>query len=325
MGRLRTLSVVREEKHVPSSHVSLRTWVVMTRPGFLSITLVACVLGVSIAAVSGHGPDWANAWGTVLLALLVHAAANVLNDWHDALNGADDANTQGIHPFTGGARLIQSGLVSLQDTRRLALMLFGSVFPAGLVLMMHTGGGLLLLGLLGLLLSWAYSAPPLVLMSRGWGEVTVALVWTLVVVGADYVQRGSFFILPAAVAISYGVLVGNILLINGFPDAKADASVNKRTLVVRLGPYPAACAYLGVVVLAHGWLVAGVWASIHPWGALLGLISLPFSLLAAWFLFRHARAPERLKPAIVLTIVSALVHGLAMAFGIFLMKLGFFL
>ena len=41
----------------------------------------------------------------------------------------------------------------------------------------------------GLLLAWAYSAPPLRLMSRGLGELTVALVWFLVVIGADLVQR----------------------------------------------------------------------------------------------------------------------------------------
>ena len=85
----------------------------MTRPGFLAITAVACLLGIAVAAACGYGPHLWMAMATMALALLMHAAANVLNDYHDALNGADEANAQGLFPFTGGARLIQNGHVSL--------------------------------------------------------------------------------------------------------------------------------------------------------------------------------------------------------------------
>ena len=139
----------------------------MTRPGFLVITAVACVLGTTVAAVCGHGPNVWIALATLVLAVLMHAAANVLNDYHDALNGADDANTQGLFPFTGGARLIQNGHVTPQDTHDLAKALIIFLIPCGLVLAVRTGGGLVVLGLAGLLLGWAYSAPPLALMKRG--------------------------------------------------------------------------------------------------------------------------------------------------------------
>lgn len=49
----------------------------------------------------------------------------------------------------------------------------------------------------------------------------MALAWWLVVLGADYVQRRGF--IPAPTALSFAVLAANILLINGFPDAPADA------------------------------------------------------------------------------------------------------
>ena len=38
------------------------------------------------------------------LGLIVHAAVNVLNDYYDALNGSDAANTARVFPFTGGSR-----------------------------------------------------------------------------------------------------------------------------------------------------------------------------------------------------------------------------
>ena len=299
-----------------SAQLPWRTLVQMTRPGFLVITAVACVLGTAVAAACGHGPNVWTALATLTLAVLMHAAANVLNDYHDALNGADEANTQGLFPFTGGARLIQNGHVTVQDTHDLAKALIIVLIPCGLLLAVKTGGGLVMLGAIGLLLGWGYSAPPLALMKRGLGEFTVALTWGLVVVGADYVQRGQFFVIPSAVAVSFAWLVGCILVINGFPDARADAQVGKRTLVVRLGVRWAAWAYLVFALLAYVWLVAGVWLFIHPEPALWGLVSMPLSLGAFVWLLQNADETERLTPAIVLTIAAAVVHGLAMSVGL---------
>ena len=291
----------------------------MTRPGFLIITVVACVLGTSVAAVCGYGPQWALALTTAVLAVCMHAAANVINDYHDALNGADAANDQGLFPFTGGARLIQNGQVTPHDTYRLAKALLMCVLPAGGVMAVYTGGGLIGLGALGILLGWGYSTPPLMLMSRGLGELTVALTWGLVVVGADYVQRGQFDWIPAAVALSYALLVGNILIINGFPDARSDAQVGKRTLVVRLGARGAAGLYFFWAVLAHAWVVWGVWELIHPEPVLWGLLSLPLSVAAAILLWHQRRETQQLKTAIVTTIAASVVQGLSLTVALFML------
>jgi 1,4-dihydroxy-2-naphthoate octaprenyltransferase len=218
-----------------------RTLLQMTRPGFLVLSAVACLLGTAVAAASGYGP---NVW-TALITLM-----------------------------------------------------------------------LAVLGLVGLFLGWAYSSPPLALMTRGLGEVTVAITWGLVVVGADYVQRGQFFVVPIAVAVSFAFLVGNILVINGFPDAAADAGVGKRTLVVRLGARVVAWVYLVIAVLAHVWLMAGVWLFILPVPALWGLASMPLSVWAFVLLIRNADQPSRLTPAIVMTIAAAVINGLAMSAGL---------
>lgn len=301
---------------------SPRTLLQMTRPGFLGITVVACLLGIAIAAACGYGPHPWTALATVVLACVAHAAGNVLNDYHDALNGADAANNGGIYPFTGGARLIQNRVVTPQQTRDLFRLLAFLLVAFGLLLAVKTTGWVLVLGLAGVLLLWAYSAPPLALMTRGLGELVVALVWSLVVIGADAVQRGSIFIIPVVTSVSLALLAANILLINGFPDAVSDAQVGKRTLAVLLGPRGAALAYLGISTVAHLWLAGGVWLLYQPEPALWGLLSWPLSLAAAGLLWRHARTPQQLRPAIVLTILAALVHGLAMAVGFWSMYRG---
>lgn len=287
----------------------------MTRPGFLTVTGAACLLGLASAATR-DGLDVPKALATVVLALMAHAGGNVLNDYFDARNGADAANTSGLFPFSGGSRLIQNGVVSVADTGRWAAALLILLIPPGLLLALHSGGGLVAIGVAGLLLAWAYSAPPLALMSRGLGELAVAGAWWLVVVGADYVQRGQFFVVPAVMAVSYALLVANILLINGFPDAEADARVGKATLVVRLSPRRAAWLYVGIALLAHAWLALTVWLRIPPPAVLWGLLSLPLSLAAGVLLVRRANTPQQLRPAIALSIATAVVHGLAMAVGL---------
>lgn len=298
---------------VPSLNLKVR----MTRPGFLTITAVAVLIGVASAAHDGHFEPL-RAAVSVLLAILAHAAANVLNDYHDALNGADAANRTAISPFTGGSRLIQNGEVSVRDTGRLATALLAFVVPAGMALAAFSGPGLLAIGLAGLLLGWAYSAPPLALMKRGLGELTVGASWSLLVIGGDYVQRAGFSELPLAASLGLALLVADILLINGFPDAVSDASVGKRTLVVRLGPAAAARLYRTVALLAHGALLACVIAGVLPTAALAGLLSLPLSLRAAGLLAAAGNDVARLADPIRLTIAAATVHGVALAIGLVL-------
>ena len=298
-----------------------RLYLAMTRPGFLTITGVGCLIGFASAFACGCGFDAPRALATLVLALLAHASANVLNDYCDSRSGADQANGQGIFPFTGGSRLIQTGAVSQRHTGLWALVLVCLVVPAGLLLALKVGGGLVVIGLFGLLLGWAYSAPPLSLMSRGFGELTVAFVWWLMVVGADYVQRGQLFAIPMFTGVGYALLVANILLVNGLPDAESDASVGKHTLATRLGHRGVAVLYAGIVLVANLWLVLGVWLLIPPLTALWALMALPLSACAAWMLLKATHRGPHLKVPIVLTIAAANVHGLGLAVGLALSRL----
>lgn len=291
----------------------------MTRPGFLSITLVGCLIGFATAH-GATGVAWTaqqnvTAAIALLLALLAHAGANVLNDYHDALNGADAANQQGQFPFTGGARLIQNGETTEAFTRQLGWALLAMVVPGGLWLAWHSGWELIAIGLAGLSLGWAYSAPPLALMGRGLGEATVAVCWWLLVVGADFTLRGHVATAPLLSGASFALLVANILLINGLPDATADASVGKRTLVVRLGAEGTARLYAGLATLAHLWAALPLWVPDLPAGMAWGMASAP---LACWAYLQLQRAqqPKELRPAIVLTITTALAHGLLVTAGL---------
>ena len=284
-----------------------------TRPPFLSAALVACLLGLAIAYHSGVAVAPELGVVTVLLAVLVHAAVNVLNDFYDAKNGTDAGNTERVFPFTGGSRFIQNGVLSVKDTAQYGYALLAATVLGGLWLANQSGPGLLLIGAFGLFIGWAYSAEPFKFNARGLGECCVIAGFLGIVVGADYVQRAAFSTTPLLIGLPYALLVMNLLYINQFPDRKADAQAGKRHWVVRL-PLPlAAKVYPLVVGVALGVLVVLVQHGKLPLLALVSALPLLAALYAAGILRRHAAQPAALLPAIRLTILAMLAHGILLA------------
>lgn len=288
----------------------LAKYLAATRPAFLSVTLIGSLIGLATAYFSGYPLDALKAVLTVFFALVAHAGVNVVNDYYDALNGSDAANSERQFPFTGGSRFIQNGILSRRETGLFGYALLASVIPPGIWLAVNSAPALLLIGLAGLLVGWAYSAPPLKLMSRGVGELAIVAGWLLVCVGTDFVQRGEFVALPVWAGLPFALLVANILYINQFPDIKADALAGKRTLVVRLGAETAKWGYPLLALFAHAWLLAQVMLGDLPVAALAAMLTLPLSWFATLSLLRHARQPAQLLPAIKQTILAANLHGL---------------
>lgn len=289
-----------------------------TRPPFLTATLVACMLGLAVAAYDGVAFDPVAAGWTLLLALLVHAAVNVLNDYYDALNGTDAANQARLFPFTGGSRFIQNGVMTPAQTAIFGYALLLVSVLGGLWLAWQSGGGLLLIGMAGLLIGWAYSAEPFKLNARGWGEICVLLGFLGVVIGADYVQRHAFSWQPCMLGLPYALLVTNLLYINQFPDREADAVSGKRHWVVRLPLAQAVWVYPVLAMAACVAVVMLVLQSRLPALALWAALPILFSARATSILVAASGAPARLRPAIQLTLAAMLAHGILLSLILFL-------
>jgi 1,4-dihydroxy-2-naphthoate octaprenyltransferase len=289
-----------------------------TRPAFLTASLMACVIGLSIAWRDGLEFNFALAWITLLFGLLAHAGVNVLNDYYDALNGTDAQNTERIFPFTGGSRFIQNGVLTLVQTRNWGIVLLVGVIVAGLWLMARSALQLFFIGLTGLFIGWAYSAPPFRLNSRGLGELCVTAGFLAITVGADFVQRKGFSTAPFIAGLSYALLVTNLLYINQFPDRTADAAAGKLHWVARLPVRQARWGYVLILLLTYFWLLLSVLLGWLPKLALLALFALPLSVQAARLLLRNAAQPQKLGEAIKLTIAAMLTHGCLLSLGLIL-------
>jgi 1,4-dihydroxy-2-naphthoate polyprenyltransferase len=297
----------------------LQRYFLATRPAFLAASAVPVLIGVALARYSGFAIDPLLALFTLLGAVVIHAGVNVLNDYYDDLNGTDALNQERLFPFTGGSRFIQNGVLTREQTALFGAALLGCGAMIGLWLSLHAGYGLIVIGLVGLFIGWAYSAPPFALNSHGFGEASIAVGFGLLIVtGADFVQRHHFDSLPLFASLPYALLATALLYLNQFPDRVADEQAGKRHWVVRLGVARARWGYLLLVTAAYGTLLALVVGTVLPAWALLGLLPLPISLSAAHGLLKNAQTVAKLVPAIVQTIQALVAHGALLAVGLWL-------
>ncbi len=299
----------QEPTQASLSQSPLLRYSLATRPAFLLVSLLPVCVGTAAASYQGYSLQMGLFILAMLAILLLHAGVNVMNDYYDEQNGTDRLNTERIYPFTGGSRFIQNQILSAKQTLYFAWGLLGIAILLGLGLVWQTGSGLFWIGGIGCLIGWGYSAPPLQLNSRGLGEPAVTLcMGSLIPLGAWYVQTQQLAWYPCVISLPLGLLVMNILLINQFPDAKADAASGKYHWVVRLGAVPAAWIYAANVVLALVILIGLIKCQLLPSLALISLLPLGLAMSAAVLVKRYALEPARLRSAIKMTIASAILH-----------------
>ncbi len=234
------------------------------------------MLGIAIAASDGHFDLWA-AVLTVIGASCVHLGLNVANDVFDTTSGADEVNVNPTQ-YSGGSRVIQYGLLSLRQMAAVSVAFYAVAALVGLYLLAtRFSVALLVIGVVGLIVSVGYTAPPLKLVYRGLGEFAVALGFGPMMLLGAYVVQSEGTISPSAVVASLpvAILVALILYVNEVPDRRGDAMAGKRTLPVRLPREIVVNSYLVAALAAFVIVVVGVVGGVLPIPALAALLALP--------------------------------------------------
>jgi len=289
-----------------------------SRPKFLVASAAPVLVGsaASYAAVGVFQPDL---FVLALLAILaLHAGANITNDYFDHLSGNDWLNKNPT-PFSGGRRYIQQGILSAKATLLAALACLAAGSAIGVVIVLLTQSLFILgLGLIGLLGGFFYTARPIQLGYRCIGELVIAMLFGLLpVYGSYYLQTGTIDATPILPAVIVSILIFLVILVNEFPDFSADAAVNKRTLIVRLGV--PACVWIYRSVLIASFIIAAAML-IYPGGGmffagLFYLLTLPIAVLA----IKSVNKNDLVKPghyrASQITVLLHTVGTLAIAMG----------
>jgi 1,4-dihydroxy-2-naphthoate polyprenyltransferase len=316
------LEAVSAEAVAPDIAVSTKIfkWLVITRAPFLSATVVGVLTGAAaVLATTGSLP-----WGLLGLVLLgtslLHLFANTANDYFDWRSGTDQANTDYIVPFTGGSRSIELRLITPGRLLGLSIGLLAAATAVGALLMVlqpQAAGGIAVIGIIGALASYFYTAPPLRLVARkGLGELFIGLTFgPLLTLGTATVLRGELLWTDALYGIVPGLLTAAILWINEFPDIEGDRATGKLNLVAALGWNRARGGYVAILAAAAVAVIALFAVGLAPIWALAALLAAPIAVKAARTLY-STRVPAALRPACAATIQLQFVGGMLFAVGI---------
>jgi 1,4-dihydroxy-2-naphthoate octaprenyltransferase len=226
----------------------LRAFVKLGRPQFLIGGFLLFALGTALAMVVGARVDWHRyVWGQATVTA-AQWMTHYSNDYFDL--DADRANSTPTR-WSGGSRVLVSGTIAPRAALAASGVLGACALGASLALAARTGSPRFVLPLAWIMiaLSWCYSAPPLRLLSRGLGEVTTALVVTLLTpLLGFYSQTGALRPLLFLACLPLCCLQFSMLLTIELPDAAGDAAQGKQTLVVRRGAeWAARCCALILV------------------------------------------------------------------------------
>ena len=209
--------------------------------------------------------------GVVLAGPMVCASSQAVNDWFDR---EVDAINEPQRPIPSGRMPGRWGLAIAILWTALSLAVAATLGRWGFAA-----------GVVGLLLAWAYSAPPLRLKKNGWwgnaacGLCYEGLAW---VTGAAVMAGGAMPELRSlALALLYSVAAHGIMTLNDFKSVEGDRQMGIGSLPVRLGVPAAArtaCAVMLVPQLCVVALLLG-WGEPAHAAAVVALIALQLVLM----------------------------------------------
>jgi chlorophyll synthase len=244
--------------------------------------------------------------GVALTGPLVCATSQAVNDWYD----------RHVDAINEPHRPIPSGRVPGDWGYRIAVVWTLVSLVASLAL----GPWGISATLVGLVLAWAYSAPPWRLKRNGWwGNSAVAvcyegLPWVTgaIVMGTPMPDARIFL-----VAALYSIGAHGIMTLNDFKSLGGDRQMGVGSLPARLGPEQAAWVACEFMALPQAFVAALLVIWGHPLHALVAaaLLAAQLALMARLMRDPRGRAPWYNATGTSLYVLGMLVSAFAMGYG----------
>lgn len=267
---------------------SLRAWLVVVRPRSLLVAISPVIVGAAVGYARTSDLDPIATLLVLVAAVLVQAISNMQNDVGYTLRGAERHG--GRH---GLPRATAHGWLRVEDVRAAIVVASIVATAVGVLLVVHHGPWVLLIGALSLVAALAYMAGPRPIAYTPFGEATVFVFFGLVaVLGTDWVVTGSIGALTVIASVAIGCLAAAALCVNNHRDVAHDRAVGRRTFAVVFGPVVSRRLY--AVLLATPFLLLPAMAIVAPSATMGGAVQ-PFSTIVllpmlltpvAWSLFR---------------------------------------
>src|SRR4030043_1837485 len=282
-------------------HGSLKAWLMLPRFQFLPLTVILVSLGTAIAAYEGYFH-----LGHFLLAMfgsiLVHMTVNVINDYHDYVDGID-LNTQRT-PFSGGSGVLPLNLLKSKQAFWFATTCLLIAMVIGFYFVMEKGWLLFPLLLVAGFSAYFYN---IYLAKWHMGEIFAGIGFgPLLVLGSYYVQTGRYSWGTLVTSLAPGILTTNLLFLNEFPDWEADRKGGRRHFVISFGKKDASYLFVAFLTASYLCILVGVFTKMMPAVTLIGLGTIGFGWKAAKGALRYYNNTEKLVPILGANVITIL-------------------
>ena len=257
----------------------LVSWVTLLRLAPVARGALPLVLGATIAWSQGNPINWAVLGLSVLGVVFIMVMTFLINDYYDY---EADVINKTFHRFSGGSRVLPSGMIPRQHALIAGWILLLLAVPIGVVVQFHyhTGPWTIPLGVLGIFIGYFYTAKPFQWSYHGLGEIAIwfSCGWLATITGY-YLQVGHFDTVTTLVSIPGATSILLVILVNELPDIPSDKLASKRNLVVMLGMEKALILYSILLIACYINIVVIILFGAPRLSGLLSLILLP---LIAW-------------------------------------------
>ena len=217
--------------------------------------------------------------------MAVHLGTNLLDDYADLKIGGFSLRDKVQKIEDKGVRTIKApyvvdGTIRLNHVLYFSLALFAVGIAAGVYLTIASGWPVAVIAILGAIICFFYSMPPLSLCYHGMGEMVVGLAMGPgICLGTYYAVAQSFSWTPVLIGITIGCLVGLVLYVHSIMDFKPDLAAKKKTVVAYIGDRQKAIKLLPVILaVAYGTVILGILLRVLPPATLLVFLSLPMAI-----------------------------------------------
>lgn len=290
-------------------------WLRAVRPFAYPASVIPALLGITLAWHNGAAIRIDLAIITVLGAIAIHTATNLLQDYFDYKNGLDRPGT------LGGSGVLVEGLLSPRAIFVAALLFFLFSAILAIPLIVHAGPPLIIIIGLGLIAGAGYAVPRMGFKYLALGDVAVFFAFGIgITLGSYVVQAREISWQAILCAVPFGLLVVGILHANNMRDMKDDDVAGVRTLAVILGMRGSRIYYTSLIFGAYAVVVIGALLNMLPFGVLFSILTLPLALKLVKNVWR-ADLNDTMAHADARTAKLSLMFGLAMIAGTVIMFL----
>ncbi len=267
----------------------------VVRAPFLSLSFTTVFFAWSLAFYQTGFPSFIDGILVLAAVLFAHMGVNALNEYQDYVSGLDDSTSRTL--FSGGSGTLVEYPEFLNTTRWTARTCISISFVIGVWFVLNVGIELLPVGVFGLWLVVNYSTrihqnPWLCLLAPGVG---IGLLATL---GIVYILSGYLSWAVVVLAISFALLIGNVLLLNQFPDIAPDKSVDRKHLWITFGEAFTLAVFRVQLLVAFGIVIFAVFLGAVPWLC----ISVLFVLVFIYPIFKNTLSVVNLEKELLSTL-----------------------